>query len=49
MTYRELLKLCKESPGCLQTNDQKLADFNMRYKIWLNKTNENYKKEKKRK
>lgn len=49
MTYKELLKYCKESPGCIQTKDQKLSDSKMRYQIWLDKANENYLSEKKQK
>lgn len=42
MTYRELLKLCTEKPGCIQTSEQKKADSDMRYRIWLDTENEEY-------
>lgn len=44
MTYRELLEKCKNSPGCLSTREQKEAEADMKYQIWLARTNEEYRK-----
>lgn len=39
MTYRELMKMCTEWPGCLQTREQNIIETNMRYQIWMDQQN----------
>jgi hypothetical protein len=37
LTYRELLKKCKEEPGCIGTKEQSDLDSKIRYMDWADK------------
>lgn len=49
MTYRELLKICTEKPGCISSREQKNTDAYMKYQRWLSESNKSYEVEKNKK
>jgi len=47
MTYRELLGKCKEKPGWFRPMEYSDNEFSTRYKNWMIRVNEEYRKDEK--